>query len=64
MIRIASLGGYFKHRVEMGIWAFSSQWPGTFKDGEGHWQDARQEPILNTNPFTWKSNDVAVGKID
>ena len=28
---------------------FSSQWPGYFsKDGKV-WQDARQEPILNTN---------------
>eukprot|EP00944_MAST-04C_sp_MAST-4C-sp1_P001592 g1592.t1 len=43
---------------------FLHEWPGYFsKDGEGHWQDARQEPILNTNPFTWKSNDVAEGKI-
>ena len=42
----------------------SSQWPGNYsKQSDDNWEDADTSPILNTNPFTWKSNDYTEGKI-
>ena len=42
----------------------SNEFPGNYSmHSKGKWEDADTSPILNTNPFTWKSNDYNEGII-